>query len=116
MRQIEICDTRNLTIKNFYIDVAFLTPVLKLKDILIYTNELMLFSDPLVYKKGTIGIFGLLASEDTPIHPGDRIEICAPVIVDPKLARRKKANKNLDLKMKNKKIIKASRLKIKELG
>ena len=43
-----------------------------------------------------VGIFGKLKELDTVLHGGDRIEIYRPLQVDPKEARRKRAEKNED--------------------
>lgn len=38
-----------------------------------------------------VGIFGKLASLDTTLQPGDRVEIYRPLIADPKEVRRERA-------------------------
>lgn len=38
-----------------------------------------------------VGVFGKLAKLDTPLSPGDRVEIYRPLIADPKEARKKRA-------------------------
>ena len=38
-----------------------------------------------------IGIFSQLAVRDTPLQPGDRVELYRPLIADPKMARRQRA-------------------------
>ncbi|MGG1943305.1 RnfH family protein [Trinickia sp. NRRL B-1857] len=40
-----------------------------------------------------IGVFGKLASLDTPLADHDRVEIYRPLIVDPKLARQRRVEK-----------------------
>jgi putative ubiquitin-RnfH superfamily antitoxin RatB of RatAB toxin-antitoxin module len=40
-----------------------------------------------------LGIFGKLASLDTPLADRDRVEIYRPLIVDPKLARQRRVEK-----------------------
>jgi uncharacterized protein len=40
-----------------------------------------------------VGIFGNLATAQTPLHEGDRVEIYRPLQVDPKQARRRRAEK-----------------------
>jgi len=40
-----------------------------------------------------VGIFGKLAAPETPLHEGDRVEIYRPLLVDPKQARRRRAQK-----------------------
>jgi len=38
-----------------------------------------------------VGIFGQRAALDTPLKPGDRVEIYRPLEIDPKEARRRRA-------------------------
>jgi len=38
-----------------------------------------------------VGVFGKRAALDTPLKPGDRVEIYRPLAVDPKEARRRRA-------------------------
>jgi uncharacterized protein len=38
-----------------------------------------------------VGIFGKRAALDTPLKPGDRVEIYRPLEIDPKEARRRRA-------------------------
>ncbi len=38
-----------------------------------------------------VGVFGKLVRLDTPLQPGDRVEIYRPLIADPKESRRHKA-------------------------
>jgi uncharacterized protein len=38
-----------------------------------------------------VGVFGKRAALDTPLRPGDRVEIYRPLAVDPKEARRQRA-------------------------
>jgi uncharacterized protein len=38
-----------------------------------------------------VGIFGKRAALDTPLKPGDRVEIYRPLLLDPKEARRRRA-------------------------
>lgn len=62
--------------------------------------------------EGRIGLFGKIVSFDTVLKTGDRIEIYRPLILDPKEARRKRANKNRVNKIKqlqNKKLAKKNR-------
>jgi putative ubiquitin-RnfH superfamily antitoxin RatB of RatAB toxin-antitoxin module len=42
--------------------------------------------------KISVGIFSKQVSFDTPVQPGDRIEIYADLLIDPKEARRHRAN------------------------
>ena len=41
--------------------------------------------------KNKLGVFGKVAKKDTPLKPGDRVEIYRPLIADPKEARKKRA-------------------------
>jgi putative ubiquitin-RnfH superfamily antitoxin RatB of RatAB toxin-antitoxin module len=40
-----------------------------------------------------LGIFGKLATPETPLREGDRVEIYRPLLVDPMQARRRRARK-----------------------
>lgn len=42
-------------------------------------------------KTNKVGVFGKLTKLDTPLQPGDRVEIYRPLIADPKESRRQKA-------------------------
>lgn len=50
---------------------------------------------PASFSPAAISIFGRKAGIDTRLHEGDRIELCRPLEVDPKLARRRRANAQL---------------------
>ena len=39
----------------------------------------------------TVGIFGKIIGRDRRLHPGDRVEIYRPLKIDPKEARRRRA-------------------------
>jgi len=54
--------------------------------------------DPILAKKGCFGVFGKRKEWDSPIYPGDRLELYSPLLIDPKSVRRKKANQNQDAK------------------
>ena len=41
--------------------------------------------------RGKVGIFGRVVRADTPLQPGDRVEIYRPLAADPKEARRRRA-------------------------
>jgi putative ubiquitin-RnfH superfamily antitoxin RatB of RatAB toxin-antitoxin module len=49
-------------------------------------------------RKGCFGVFGKRKDWESPIYPGDRLELYSPLLVDPKAVRRKKANQNQDAK------------------
>lgn len=40
-------------------------------------------------EKQKVGVFGKVVKLDTPLHPGDRIEIYTPIICDPKKVPRR---------------------------
>ena len=54
--------------------------------------------DPALARKGCFGVFGKRKEWDSPIYAGDRLELYSPLLIDPKLVRRKKANQNQDAK------------------
>ena len=43
--------------------------------------------------RGKVGIFGRVVRSDTPLKPGDRVEIYRPLAADPKEARRRRATR-----------------------
>lgn len=45
------------------------------------------------FQRQKFGIFGKRAALDTPLSPGDRVEIYRPLAMDPKEARRARARK-----------------------
>lgn len=45
-----------------------------------------------------VGIFGHLAKLETVLRDGDRVEIYRPLIADPKLARKQRAEQGKDMK------------------
>ena len=55
-------------------------------------------NDEVLARKGCFGVFGKRKDWDSPIYPGDRLELYSPLLVDPKAVRRKKANQNQDAK------------------
>lgn len=54
--------------------------------------------DPVLARKGCFGVFGKRKEWDSQIHEGDRLELYSPLLIDPKMVRRKKANQNQDAK------------------
>lgn len=64
--------------------------------------------DPKFSRKGSFGVFGIRQSWDSPLYEGDRVEIYAPLIVDPKHSRRKKANQNKDAHLQAKARLRAA--------
>lgn len=64
--------------------------------------------DSVISRKGCYGVFGKRKDWDSPIYAGDRLELYAPLQIDPKMARRKKANRDKDGQLKAKAQIRAS--------
>ncbi|BEI33256.1 RnfH family protein [Polynucleobacter sp. HIN5] len=58
--------------------------------------------DPAISRKGCYGVFGKRKDWNSPLYAGDRLELYAPLRIDPKLARRKKANRDKDSLLKAK--------------
>jgi putative ubiquitin-RnfH superfamily antitoxin RatB of RatAB toxin-antitoxin module len=56
--------------------------------------------DPGFSRKGAYGVFGKRKEWDSPIYEGDRLELYAPLQIDPKTVRRKRANQNRDAHLK----------------
>jgi putative ubiquitin-RnfH superfamily antitoxin RatB of RatAB toxin-antitoxin module len=56
--------------------------------------------DPLWIRKGAFGVFGKRKEWDSPLYDGDRLELYAPLKIDPKTVRRKRANQNRDAHLK----------------
>jgi putative ubiquitin-RnfH superfamily antitoxin RatB of RatAB toxin-antitoxin module len=55
-------------------------------------------NDPTLSRKGCFGVFGKRKDWDSPIYVDDRLELYSPLLIDPKMVRRKKANQNQDAK------------------
>jgi putative ubiquitin-RnfH superfamily antitoxin RatB of RatAB toxin-antitoxin module len=64
--------------------------------------------DPVIGRKGCYGVFGKRKDWESPIYPGDRLELYGPLQIDPKMARRKKANRDKDSLLKEKARVRAS--------
>ena len=64
--------------------------------------------DPVLSRKGCYGVFGKRKDWESPIYPGDRLELYGPLQIDPKMARRKKANRDKDSLLKEKARVRAS--------
>lgn len=101
---IEICDARqnppkfsNITLQKGA-EIAGFTVGDALKQAGIAQSA----EDPAISRKGCFGVFGVRQAWDGPIYDGDRLELYAPLMIDPKLARRKKANQRKDAKLQSK--------------
>lgn len=51
---------------------------------------------PTGFVPASIGIFGRVVASDSPLRDGDRIELYRPLKIDPKQARRRRAEKQKD--------------------
>ncbi len=69
--------------------------------------------DPVLSRKGCYGVFGKRKDWESPIYPGDRLELYGPLQIDPKMARRKKANRDKDSFLKEKARVRASARSVK---
>jgi len=58
--------------------------------------------DPQFNRKGCFGVFGKRKEWHESVYSGDRLELYAPLQIDPKTARRKKANRDKDSLLKSK--------------
>lgn len=47
--------------------------------------------DPPTHAAGGVGVFGRLCALDARLTDGDRVELYRPLLIDPKLARRRRA-------------------------
>lgn len=102
--KVELVDTRlkPIQIKEFSFDLPPHQETLSLKETLLKVGLSGVEIDQLFAEKGLIGVFGVVLLEDSPIYSGDRIELYTPILIDPKHARRKKANQNKDAELKAK--------------
>jgi uncharacterized protein len=102
--KVELADTRkNIShFQEFLLDTPVFKDTYTLKEVLfkIGFNEVEI--DLLFAEKGLIGVFGVVLLADSPVYSGDRIELYTPILIDPKNARRKKANQNKDAQLKAK--------------
>ena len=107
---IEICDARTTPPKiiNLIVSKAIGNSNYTVGNALLESGLAKGIDDPKFSKKGSFGVFGIRQSWDSPLYEGDRIEIYAPLIVDPKHSRRKKANQNKDAQLQAKARLRAS--------
>lgn len=105
---IEICDARvtppiiqeykvNLSAEGFF----------TVGDALIQAGFASSVNDPKLSHKGAFGVYGIRQTWDSPLYEGDRIELYSPLVIDPKQARRKKANQRKDARLQAKARLKA---------
>lgn len=101
---VQFVDTRQplLSIQEFEITNSEESASIELQKVLSQIGLTNLEIDQLFSIKGQIGVFGVVLLRDSPVYPKDRIEIYSPIRIDPKNARRKKANQNKDAQLKAK--------------
>ncbi|SMC45773.1 RnfH family protein [Polynucleobacter kasalickyi] len=101
---VELVDTRikPFHIQEFSFDVLNQQDTYPLKEVLFKIGLNTVEIDRLFDEKGLVGVFGIVLLADSPIYSGDRIELYTPILIDPKHARRKKANQNKDAQLKAK--------------
>jgi hypothetical protein len=102
--KVELADTRkkNWQIQEFSLNELSDKDSYPLKEVLLNIGFKSVEIDLLFAEKGLIGVFGVVLLADSPIYSGDRIELYTPILIDPKNARRKKANQNKDAQLKAK--------------
>jgi len=102
--KVELADTRkkNWQIQEFSLNEQADKDSYPLKEVLFKIGLKSVEIDLLFAEKGLIGVFGVVLLADSPIYYGDRIELYTPILIDPKNARRKKANQNKDAQLKAK--------------
>lgn len=102
--KIEVCDARlsppkiyclvlkkSTNLQNFTVGMA-----------LIQGNFSKSQEDLAFSRKGCFGVYGVRKYWDSPLYDGDRVEIYAPLRIDPKMARRKKANQTENARLQAK--------------
>jgi putative ubiquitin-RnfH superfamily antitoxin RatB of RatAB toxin-antitoxin module len=100
---IEICDARQDPPKFSKISLkSSINEPITIGDALKQVGIAQNPEDPGISRKGCFGVFGVRQTWDGPIYDGDRLELYAPLRIDPKLARRKKANQRKDAKLQSK--------------
>jgi putative ubiquitin-RnfH superfamily antitoxin RatB of RatAB toxin-antitoxin module len=107
---IEICDARITPPKvvNLLLSKSLENTGYTVGQALLESGLAKGIDDPRFSKKGSFGVFGIRQNWGSPLYEGDRVEIYAPLIVDPKHSRRKKANQNKDAQLQAKARLKAS--------
>lgn len=108
--QVEICDARVTPPSIMLIKLVYEgnESVFTVGNALIESGLACGREDPKFMRKGCFGVFGVRQTWDSQLYDGDRIEIYAPLIIDPKHARRKKANQNKDADLKAKALKRAA--------
>lgn len=51
---------------------------------------------PAEFEPASVGVFGRVVALDAPVRDGDRVELYRPLKIDPKQARRRRAEKQKD--------------------
>ncbi len=108
--QVEICDARVTppVLSTFIVKIDANELIFTVGDVLQQSGLARDKDDPRFTKKGSFGVFGIRQAWDSQVYEGDRVEIYAPLHIDPKNARRKKANQNKDANLKAKALKRAA--------
>lgn len=105
MKKIEIllCDARlsEISLTKHIINCE-VTDNLTVGKALVALNIANSAEDPSIQRKGCFGVFGKRKEWDSPLYDQDRLELYSKLLIDPMEARRKKANKNKDARLKAK--------------
>jgi putative ubiquitin-RnfH superfamily antitoxin RatB of RatAB toxin-antitoxin module len=101
---VELCDARVLPpqITHHQIKLNSNKLEITLLEALEQIGLVTSLNDPIFLKKGSVGVFGIPLTHDAAIYAGDRIELYRPILIDPKIIRRKKANQNKDAVLQEK--------------
>jgi putative ubiquitin-RnfH superfamily antitoxin RatB of RatAB toxin-antitoxin module len=100
---IEICDARQDPPKISKMSLkSSINDQLTIGDVLKQAGIAQNPEDPTISRRGCFGVFGVRQTWNDPIYEGDRLELYAPLRIDPKLSRRKKANQRKDAKLQSK--------------
>ena len=114
---IEWVDSRSLplNVKTMELLAPLDEQTMSLREALLQIGFKALEIEQLFSEKGLVGVFGVVLAAESTIYPNDRIELYTPILIDPKKARRKKANQNKDAKLKAKAKIKAQEKASREI-
>lgn len=108
--QVEVCDARVTppVLSTFIVKIDANEFIFTVGDVLIQSGLARNRDDLRLSRKGCFGVFGIRQDWDSQVYDGDRVEIYAPLLIDPKYARRKKANQNKDANLKAKALKRAT--------
>lgn len=105
---IEICDARISPpdIRQVRVEIG-MDGHFTVGDALVQSGVAKSVNDPSLSHKGAFGVFGIRQTWDAELYEGDRIELYSPLLIDPKQARRKKANQRKNARLQAKARLKA---------